>query len=220
MCLYVNISKYTPLKVSSYIDLPKSLKDKKANVNVQNTDQQCLKWALLYFQNPAWKDAQRVTKYIARQDELDFTGIEFPTPLNQIPNVERHGLAINVFGYSESAGIHPLYLTKDHNREPINLLLITEVNEGKTNSHYCWIKNFDRLCHSQTKYEHRKFFCLRCISSHSSERTLQDHMIYCGGVDAPPSHAVFPEVDKDGIPPSIKFKKYPAHDESPIRRLR
>ena len=31
-------------------------------------------------------------------------------------------------------------------------------------------------------------------------------MIYCGGVDAPPCHAVFPEVDKDGIPPTIKFK--------------
>ena len=136
VCLYVNISKYTPLKVSSYIDLPKYLKYKKAIVNVQNTDQQCLRWALLSFLNPAWKDAQRVTKYIAHQDELDFTGREFPTPLNLIPNVERlNGLAINVFGYSESAGIHPLYPTKDHNREPINLLLITEVNEGKTNSH-------------------------------------------------------------------------------------
>ena len=45
--LSVNIAKYTPLKGSSYIDLPKYLKDKKAIVNVKNEDQECLKWALL-----------------------------------------------------------------------------------------------------------------------------------------------------------------------------
>ena len=138
-----------------------------------------------------------------------FTGIEFPASLKEIPTVERlNGLAINVFGYSESAGIHPLYLTNDHNREPINLLLIAELKDGRQNSHYCWIKDFNRLCHDETKDEHRKFFCLRCISPHSSERTLQDHMIYCRGVDAPPCHAVFPEVDKDGSPPTIKFKNF------------
>ena len=143
VCLYVNISKYTPLKVSSYIDLPKYLKDKKAIVNVQNTDQQCLKWALLSALHPVEHGSHpdRVSKYKPYENELDFTGIEFPTPLNQIPNVEhQNNLSINVFGYSESAGIHPLYLTKDHTRDPINLLLISEVKDGKVNSHYCWIK--------------------------------------------------------------------------------
>ena len=111
-----------------------------------------------------------------------------------------------MFGYSESAGVHPLYLTKDHTREPINLLLISEVKDGKVNSHYSWIKDFDRLCFNQTKYKGRKFFCLRCISPHSSKRTLADHMIYCKGVDAPPCHAVYPEMKEDGSPPSIKFK--------------
>ena len=180
-------------------------------MNVQNTDQQCLKWALLSFLNPARKDAQRVTKYIAHQDELDFTSIEFPTPLSQIPNVERlNGLAINVFGYSDEAGVHPLYLTKDHTRDPINLLLITKVEDGKTISHYCWIKDFNRLCFNQTRHKERKHFCLRCISPHSLERTLQEHLIYCRGVDAPPCHAKFLEKSEksaDGSPPTIKFEK-------------
>ena len=109
VCLYVNISKYAPLKVSSYIDLPKSLKDKKAIANVQNTDQQCLKWAFLSFLNPARKDAQRVTKYIAHQDELDFTGIEFPTPPNQIPSVEHlnNYLRVWLFGRSRCSPTLP-----------------------------------------------------------------------------------------------------------------
>ena len=47
LCLYVNISKYTPLKGSSYIELPKYLKKKEAIMNVRNQDDECLKWALL-----------------------------------------------------------------------------------------------------------------------------------------------------------------------------
>ena len=80
----------------------------------------------------------RNDSYIAHQDELDFTGIKFPTPLSQIPKGKRlNGLAINVFGYPNEASIHPLYLTKDSTSDPINLLLITEVKDGKSKSHYC-----------------------------------------------------------------------------------
>ena len=164
-------------------------------------------WALLSARHPVKKNAQRVNKYFGFEKELNFTGIEFPTPLNQIPNVEhQNNLSINVFGYSESAGIHPLYLTKDHTRDPINLLLITKVEDGKILSHYCWIKDFNRLCFDQNKHHGKTFFCTRCISGHCSERTLKEHQIYCRGVDAPPCHAVFPEKSEDGTNPTIKFK--------------
>ena len=189
------------------MELPDTLKSKKAIIKIKNDDQKCLMWSLLSARHSVKKNAQRVNKYFGFAKELNFTGIEFPTPLNQIPNVEhQNNLSINVFGYSESAGVHPLYLTKDHTRDPINLLLITEVKDGKVNSHYCWIRDFNRLCFDQTRHKERKHFCLRCISLHSSERTLADHKIYCRGVDTPPCHAVFPEVDKDGSPPTIKFK--------------
>ena len=189
------------------MELPKYLKKKEAIINVRNQDNECLKWALLSARHPVKKNAQRVTKYKDHENELDFTGIEFPTPLNQIPNVEhQNNLSINVFGYSESAGIHPLYLTKDLTSDPINLLLITKVEDGKILSHYCWIKDFNRLCLEQNKHRGKTFFCLRCISGHCSERTLQDHMIYCRGVDTPPCHAVFPQATEDGSPPTIQFK--------------
>ena len=207
LCLYVNISKYTPLKGSSYMELPKYLKKKEAIINVRNQDNECLKWALLSARHPVKKNAQRVTKYKDHENELNFTGIEFPTPLNQIPNVEhQNNLSINVFGYSESAGIHPLYLTKDHTRDPINLLLITKVEDGKILSHYCWIKDFNRLCFDQNKHHGKTFFCTRCITPHCSERTLNEHQIYCRGVDTPPCHAVYPEKSEDGTNPTIKFK--------------
>ena len=206
LSLSVNFSKYTPLKGSSFIELPDYLKTKKAIINVKNEDQECLKWALLSCLHPAKKNPQRVNKYMQFK-ELNFTGIEFPTPLSQMPKVEQlNNLAINVFGYSKQAGIHPLYLSKDHTRDPINLLMITEVKDGKVFSHYCWIRDFNRLCFNQNKHHGKTFFCTRCISPHCSERTLSDHLIYCRGVDAPPCHAVFPEDNQEtGYIPQTKF---------------
>ena len=207
LCLYVNIAKYQPLKGSSYIELPKYLQTKKAIVNVRNNDNKCLEWALLSSLYPAHDNPHRVSKYKDHEKELNFAGIEFPVTLKDIPKVERlNNLAINVFGYSESAGVHPLYLTNDLSQDPITLLLITEIQDGKTKSHYCWIKDFNRLCFDQTKHKERKHFCLRCISPHSSERTPADHMIYCRGVDTAPCHAVFPQASEDGSPPTIQFK--------------
>ena len=207
ICLYVNIAKYQPLKGSSYIELPKYLKDKKAIINVKNEDNKCLKWALLSALHPVGSNPHRVSKYKQYENELNFAGVGFPVTLKDIPKVEKqNNLTINVFGYSDEAGVHPLYLTKDLTRDSINLLLLTEVKDGKVFSHYCWIKDFDKLCHDQTKHEHRLHYCLRCISPHSSERTLKEHLIYCRGVDAAPCHAVFPQASEDGLPPTIQFK--------------
>ena len=162
-----------------------------------------------FLPSPCEENPQRVNKYIQFK-ELRFTGVDFPTPLSQIPKVElQNNLGINVFGYSESAGIHPLYITKDNDKSPINLLLISEFKDGKVNSHYCWIKNFNRLCSAENKHNGETFFCTRCISPHCSERTLSDHLIYCRGVDAPPCHAVFPEVNLESMYlPETKFRHF------------
>ena len=209
VCLYVNIAKYTPLKGSSYIKIPKYLQTKKAIVNVKNQDNECLKWALLSALHPVehGRNPDRVSKYKPYENELNFAGVGFPVTLKDISKVEKqNNLAINVFGYSQQAGIHPLYLTNDLDHEPINLLLLTEVKDGKFISHYSWIKDFNRLCQDQTKHANRKHFCLRCISPHCSERTLKEHLLYCRGVDAAPCHAVFPQASEDGLPPTIQFK--------------
>ena len=209
LCLYVNIAKYAPLEGSSYIELPKYLKKKKAIVNVQNTDQKCLMWGLLSALHPVEHGSHpdRVSKYKPYENELNFAGVGFPITLKDIPNVEKqNNLAINVFGYSESTRIHPLYITKDNDKSPINLLLISEVKDGKILSHYCWIKNFNRLCSAENKHNGETFFCLRCISPHWTQQTLEEHLIYCRGVDAAPCHAVFPQATEDGSPPTIQFK--------------
>ncbi|VDI35302.1 Hypothetical predicted protein [Mytilus galloprovincialis] len=45
--LEIHLNKFKPLKGSSYIALPKPLAQRKAIINVQNTHQECLRWAIL-----------------------------------------------------------------------------------------------------------------------------------------------------------------------------
>ena len=45
--LTTNINKYNPMRVGSYIPLPKEIQDKKAFVNVKNKDKKCFMWSVL-----------------------------------------------------------------------------------------------------------------------------------------------------------------------------
>ena len=55
--LSINVVRYNPLRASSFIDLPKSIKAKQACINVQNNDNKCFLWAVLSAEkNIHWKD--------------------------------------------------------------------------------------------------------------------------------------------------------------------
>ena len=43
---FINVAQYQPMRGGRYMPLPKKLQNKKAIINVQNRDNQCLRWAL------------------------------------------------------------------------------------------------------------------------------------------------------------------------------
>ncbi|KAK3738125.1 hypothetical protein RRG08_027738 [Elysia crispata] len=156
--LWLDIARYQPLRGGSYIPLPKKLQDKKAVVNVKNTDDQCLRWALRSAIFQVAKDPQRPAKY-PTIDGLDFTGVDAPTPISQIDKVERQNdLAINVFGWDKGIIVH--HVSKQPEDMPrINLLLIQKADKF----HYTWVKDLNRLLHDQNKNGRKKHFCERCL---------------------------------------------------------
>ena len=85
-------------------------------------------------------------------DGFDFTGIDSPTPISQIPKFERqNGLAINVFGWDKGVFVH--YISKQPEAmDRINLLLIEE----KDKAHYTWVKSLSRLLFDQSKHKAQK----------------------------------------------------------------
>ena len=98
----INVARYQPLRGSSYIPLPKELRNKKAIINVKNRENMCLRWAIRAHLFPARAHVDRVSSY-PTNDGLDFTGIDFPTHVSQIAKVERQNpdTAINVFGWEK-----------------------------------------------------------------------------------------------------------------------
>lgn len=98
----VHIVQYNPIKGSSYLPLPTKLASKKAIVNVQNADQKCFMWSILAAFYPMTNNPQRVINYVQQIDKLDFSGIEFPVKVRDIPKFEkRNNISINVFGYEK-----------------------------------------------------------------------------------------------------------------------
>ena len=120
---FINVAQYQPLRGRTYMPLPKKLQNKKAIINVQNRDNHCLRWALraALFPAPRGANVARTSSY-PTEDGLNFTGIDFPTPVWQIDKLERQNqnLAINVFGWeNEQVVVHrisekgrPIYIQR------------------------------------------------------------------------------------------------------------
>jgi len=174
---YLNIVKYEPMKGSSYIQLPKELRNsKKRLINMKNEDNECFKWCHIRHLNPQDKYPQRIKKtdkeYVKN---LDYSGIEFPVTTRQYNKIEKQNeININVFGY-ENKQPYPIFLSKEKYDGQMNLLLITK----NDNKHYVLIKDFNRFMFNKTKHKARKHFCMHCLQGFSSEEVLSPHKNNC-----------------------------------------
>ena len=88
----ISISKYNPLAGSSYIKLPKELDHpRKGLISIQNfDDNECFKWCLIRYGNPADHHPTKITK--ADKDfakMLDFKDIKFPIKVRHIHKIEK-----------------------------------------------------------------------------------------------------------------------------------
>ena len=77
-----------PLRGSSYIELPKELKDKKAIINMKNDDDKCFLWCVLRALNPVEKNKERIDGTLkSKIDTLNMKDIKYPITLQDIKKV-------------------------------------------------------------------------------------------------------------------------------------
>ena len=155
---YIDILVYKPLEASSYIKLPPELQNaRKGLINIKNEDQKCFLYCLLYHLNKdkiKKKNPLRVSGYKQYENTVDFTGINFPVAIKDIPKIEEsNNISVNVFGY-ESKSTFPIYLSSKQSETPLNLLLISD--EVTFNQHYVYIKDFDRFMYNKTSHHNKK----------------------------------------------------------------
>ena len=196
--IHLKITKYKPIQGSSYIPTPTKLIKKNCIVNPQNKDNKCFMWSILAGIYPAQKNPQRISKYTAYVNELDFTGIGFPVKLADVKKFEKQNeISVNVFGY-EDGEVFPLQLTQFRCPSHFNLLLLSK----NKIQHFCLIKHLDRLLAHTKSHGGKTYFCNYCLQGFTSDLILKNHIENCS-VHAPIKILLPDEKDK-----WLKFKDY------------
>ena len=171
----LHVSKYDPLVGSSYLELPKQLRNsKKGLVNVKNEDDKCFLWCHVRHPRPQEHNPNRVKEDTIMAAQLNYRGIKFPVEISQVGRVEKQNeISINIFGYENK--VFKLRSPSARYKEVMNLLLIER--DGK--SHYVSIKDFNRLMFDITKGRSQKHFCMYCLQHFSSGEILAKHEEDC-----------------------------------------
>ena len=188
--LTLHVDKWDPLKASSYIDLPKELKNKNAIINMKNEDNKCFLWCVLRALNPKDKNAERIDKDLkSKENTLNMEGIDYPVNFKSIKRFEKQNpnISVSVLGYNKDEKIYPLRISdytkvkkEDEREHNITLLLI----KNEDNSHYCYVKNLSALLASQVnKHKGKFYFCLNCLNGYDEPEKLEHHKEYCSEND-------------------------------------
>jgi len=93
------VYKYTPISGSSYIPLPNDIKNKKAVINPQNSDQNCFKWSILAKHVLGNNENQVAENYILHEEKYNFSDLTFPTPITEIKIFEKNNQNVSVIVY-------------------------------------------------------------------------------------------------------------------------
>ena len=207
---------WDPIKASSYIDLPKNLKKKKAIINMKNGDNKCFLWCVLRVLNPKDKNAERIDKDLkSKENTLNMKGIAYPVDLKDINRFEKQNpdISISVLGYSKDERIYPLRISKftkvkkeDERKHNIVLLLIKD----EDNSHYCIVKNLSALLTSQVnKRKTKLYFCLNCLNCFDTPEKLDYHKEYCNETESV-------KINMPPVGTYLKFENYRYSEKAPF----
>ena len=201
--VYVNVARFKPLRGAIYLPIPTKLQDKKAIINVQNKDNECLKWAVrsALLPPPEGKNPNRPSSYSVN-DGINWSGIDFPTPVKQIDKLEaqNENLAINMFGWENDCAIVYRISEKEKSLPRIELMLI----ESGEKQHYCYVKRVSALLYDQSKSHNKKHYCMLCMNGFSREDLLVDHEKDCNGLKGKPTRIDMPKEEEK----IVSFQNY------------
>ena len=168
---YVNISIFSPLSVSTYIELLNKLRNSiKRLVNIKNNDNKCFLWCHIRHLNLIKTHPERITKIDKNMvNDLNYQSIKFPVSKRDYFKIEqKNNICINVLCYENNL-VYPVYLSDLKVKDCIDSLLITDKNK----SHYVYIKDFNRFMCNNTKCKTEIYFCKYCLQCFSNGKFLQ-----------------------------------------------
>ena len=159
--VFLQISRYNPIRGGSYIQTPWTIDLKKAIVNIQNFhDNLCFLYCILAFLYPARHHKERVNHYRKHLHKLKYQGIKMPMAVKDIEKFEKmNNLTINVYACERGGSEIWIRRISKKRGEAINLLMIED--DGRY--HYTLIKDLNRLLRSRGD-RYTKEFCPFCLN--------------------------------------------------------
>jgi hypothetical protein len=140
----------------AYIKTPEKYSNAKCGlINIQNKDNKCFMWCMRYHQTAKNKNDDRTCNLINVKDKYDYSGITYPTSLEDIKIFEEiNKVCIFVYEIIERKDEKTNEVINDIipcRRGNFNYILddgiyLLRVEEGD-NSHYIYIKHIERLLH-------------------------------------------------------------------------
>ena len=143
---------------------------------MKNNDQKCFLWFHVRHINPVKDHPGRITRTDRDfANNLNYDGTEFPVQEKDFKKVEvQNNVCVNVFGYENKLDF-PVYISDQTFKNSIDLLLLINGDQ----SHYVYIKDFDRFMFHKTKNKNKKWFCKSCLQCFSYENVLIKHKEDC-----------------------------------------
>ena len=178
--LVLHTTRWDPVNAGSYIELPQTLKNRKAIINMKNQDDKCFLWSVLRALNLKDKNNERIDNDLkSKVDTLNMKGIQYPVSFRGIDRFESQNpeISITVLGYNKDERVNTLKVSKYTGcKHDIVLLLIKDGEK----SHYCLVKNTSALLASQiNNHKGTSNICLNCINGFKSKDSLNKHKEYC-----------------------------------------
>ena len=113
-----------------------------------------------------------------------------------------NNVCIIVFPYQNEL-VFPIYASDQNFKDSMDLLLLKNDN----NSHYVYVKDFDRFMFHKAKNKNKKWFCRSCLQCFSRESVLIKHKEICLSIIGKQSV----KLEKEIIEFRNYFNKYQFH---------
>ena len=101
---------------STYIELPKWIKSKKAVRNPRNKDEECFKWAVIaaLHHEEIKKDHQCTSRLRPYKNQYNWERLEFPVSIKKIDKFEKNnpGIAVNVLSSNKKSPKEDIYTVR------------------------------------------------------------------------------------------------------------
>ena len=183
MHLYINFHRLVLTRGSSYNELPKWLKSKKAVINQQNKVEECFKWAVIeaLHHEEIKHHPERISLLRPYENQYNWKGLEFPVSIKKIDKFEKNnpGIAVNVlFSNNKNQNIYTARRSERNVKckKQVNLLMIVDGEKR----HYTAINNISKLLSKLNGKTRRAYhFCMNCLNGFRTESARDKHYKYC-----------------------------------------